>query len=215
MTSTNLYLSPLTLCITYSLCLSFMSDSFFCLLLSPWDSTSHLPLFPCPPHSGWLTKTRSAAPESPLWNCCIYSLGPLWPGPWKKSYDKPRQCMKNQRHYFANKGLYSQSYGFSSSHGQMWELDRKENWAPKNWLFQIVLEKILESPFDCKEISPKGNQAWILTGRTDAEDEALILWPPDVKSRRKRPWCWERLKAGGERDDRGWDGWMISLTRWT
>ena len=105
--------------------------------------------------------------------------------PWKKSCDKPRQHIKKQRHHFTNKGLYSQSYGFSDSQVQMQELDRKEGWAPKNWCFQIVVLKTLESPLDCKEIkpvNPKGNQLWIFIGRTDAEAEAPILWPPDVKS---------------------------------
>ena len=104
----------------------------------------------------------------------------------REAHDKPRQCIKKQRHYFANKGLSSQSYGFSSIHVQMWELDHEENWAPKNWCFQIVLPEItLESPSDCKEIklvTPKGNQPWIFTGRTDAEAEALVLRPPDAKS---------------------------------
>ena len=109
--------------------------------------------------------------------------------PWKKSYDQPRQHIKNQRHYFANKGLYSQSYGFSSGHVWMWELDYKESWAPKNWCFwTVVLEKTLESPLDCKglqpvqlqPVHPKGNQSFI--GRIDAEAEALILWPHDVKN---------------------------------
>ena len=89
------------------------------------------------------------------------------------------------RHLFANKGPYSQSYGFFSSHVQMWELDYKEGWAPKNWCFRIVLEKTLESPLDCKEIqpvNPKGNQAWKFTGRTEADPEAPILWLPDAKS---------------------------------
>ena len=104
---------------------------------------------------------------------------------WKKSYDKLRQCIKKQRYHFANKGLYSQSNGFSSSHEWMWEFDHKEGWALKNWCFQIVvLEKTLESPLDCKikPVKPKGNQSWIFIGRTDAEAEALILWPPDAKS---------------------------------
>ena len=105
--------------------------------------------------------------------------------PWKKSYDKPRQHIKKQRHYFDNKGLSSQSYDFSSSHVWMWDLDHKESWAPKNWCFwTVVLEKTLESPLDCKEIKPfnsKGNQSWIVTGRTDAEAKAPIFWPPDVK----------------------------------
>ena len=107
--------------------------------------------------------------------------------PWKKSYDKPRQHIKKQRYCFANKGPSSQSYGFSSSHVWMWELDYKESWVPKNWCFwTVVLEKTFESPLDCKEIQPvhpKRNQSWIFIGMTDAEAEAPILWPPDVKSR--------------------------------
>ena len=106
-----------------------------------------------------------------------------------------------------------------SSHVWIWELDYKEDWALKNWCFwTVVLEKTLESPLDCKEIKPvnlKGNQPWIFIGRTDAEGEA-ILWPPDAKSRLiGRLWCWERLRAGGEGDDRGWDGCMASLTQCT
>ena len=105
---------------------------------------------------------------------------------WKKSYDQPRQHIKKQRHYFADKGPCSQSYGFSSSHVWMWELNQKENWVLKNWCFwTVVLEKTLESPLDCKEIkpvNPKGNQPWIFIGRTDAEAEAPVLWPPHTKS---------------------------------
>ena len=90
------------------------------------------------------------------------------------------------RHYFANKGPSSQGYGFSSSHVWMWESDSKESWIPKNWCFwTVVLEKTLESPLDCKEIQPvhpKRNQSWIFTGRTDAEAETPILWPPDEKN---------------------------------
>ena len=102
----------------------------------------------------------------------------------------------------------------------MWELDYKESWAPKNWYFwTVVLEKTIASPLDCKKIQPvhpKGNQSWIFIGRTDAETETPVLWPPDAKSWYwKRPWCWERLKAVGERDDRGWDVWMASPTAWT
>ena len=103
--------------------------------------------------------------------------------PWKNSYDKPRQCIKKQRYHFADKGPYSQSYGFSSSHMWMWELDHKEGWALKSWCFQtVVLEKTLENPLDSKEIksvNPKGNQPWIFIGRTDAE--VPILWPSDAK----------------------------------
>ena len=106
--------------------------------------------------------------------------------PWKESYDQPRQHMKRQRHYFAKVGPSSQSYGFSSSHVWMWVLEHKESWALKNWCFwTVVLEKILESPLDCKEIQPahpKGNQSWIFIERNDVEAEAPILWPPDAKS---------------------------------
>ena len=93
---------------------------------------------------------------------------------------------KKKRYYFANKGPPSQGYGFSSSHVWMWELDYKESWVQKNWCFwTVVLEKTLESPLDCKEIQPvhpKGNQSWIFIGRTDAEAETTILWPPDAKN---------------------------------
>ena len=220
---------------------------------------------------------------------------------WKENYDQPRQHIKKQRHYFANKGLSRQGYGFSSSHVWIWELDCEESWALKNWCFwTVVLEKTLESPLDCKEIQPahpRGDQSWVFIGRTDVEAETPILWPPDAKetkkgrnrerkkvrvtqsrltlcdpmdcslpvssihgifqarvlewvaisfSRRssqlrdrtqvsciagrhftiwatreaqklthlKRPWCWERLKSGGEGDNRGWDDWMALLTRW-
>ena len=106
--------------------------------------------------------------------------------PWKKSYDQPRQHIKKQRHYFANKGPSRQSYGFSSSYVWVWELDHKEDWVLKNWCFRIVvLEKTFESPLDCKEIQlvhPKGNQSWIFIGRTDVEAETPIFWPPDVKN---------------------------------
>ena len=115
---------------------------------------------------------------------------------------------------------FSQSYGFFSSHIWRWELDYKESWALKNWCFwTVVLKKTVESPLDCKEIQPvhpKGDQSWVFIGRTDVEGETPLLWPPDVKNWLwKRPWCWERLKAGGEGEDRGWDGWMASLTQWT
>ena len=104
----------------------------------------------------------------------------------KKNYDQPRQYNKKQRHYFADKGPSSQSYGFSSSHAWMWELDYKKSWKPKSWCFwTVVLEKTLESPLDSKEIQPvhpKGNQSWIFTGRTDAEAETPMLWPLDVKN---------------------------------
>ena len=107
---------------------------------------------------------------------------------------QPRQHIRKQRQYFADKGPSSQSCGFSSSHVWVWELDCKKIWVPKNWCFW-VLEKTLESPLDCKEIkpvNPKGNQFWIFIGRTDAEAETIILWPPDAKN-----WLiWKDLDAG-------------------
>ena len=138
---------------------------------------------------------------------------------WKESYDKPRQYTKKQRHYFANKGAYSQSYGFSSSHVWMWELDYKECWALKNWCFwTVMLEKTLESESlglqGDPTSHPKGNQSWIFIGRTDAEAETPTLRPPDVKNwlTGKDPdagkdWRWEEKGAR--------DGWMASLTLWT
>ena len=121
--------------------------------------------------------------------------------------------LKKQRHYFADKGPSSQSYGFSSSHVWMWELDYKESWVPKNWSFwTVVLEKTLESPLDSKEIQPVlfihwEDWCWSWNSNTLATwCEELTHW--------KRPWCWERLKVG-EGDDRRWDGWMASPTRWT
>ena len=107
-----------------------------------------------------------------------YSLeGKLWPT--SIAYSKAETLL-------SNKGPSSQGYVFSSSHVWMWELDCEEGWAPKNWRFwTVVLEKTLESPLDCKEIKPfhpKGNQPWIFIGRTDAEAEAPILWPPDAKN---------------------------------
>ena len=138
--------------------------------------------------------------------------------PWKKSYDQPRHHIKKQRHYSANKGPSSQSYGFSRSHVRMWELDCEEGWAPKNWCFwTVVLQKTLESSLDCKEINPvnpKGNQSWILIGRTDAEAETPILWPPDVKNwlTGKGPDAgkdWRQEEKGTTEDEMvGWHHWL-------
>ena len=104
----------------------------------------------------------------------------------EKSYDPPRQHIKNQRYYFANKGLSSQGYGFSSGHVWMWKVDYKESWALRNWFFwTVVLEKTLDSLLDCKEIQPvhpKGNQSWIFIGRIDIEAETPILWIPFAKN---------------------------------
>ena len=128
--------------------------------------------------------------------------------------------MKKQRHYFVNKGLSSQGYGFSSGHVWMWELDYKESWVQKNWCRRIdtlVLEKTLESPLDCKEIQPvhpEGNHSWVFIGRTDAEAETPILWPPNAKS-----WLiwkdpdagkdWGQEEKGTTEDEMvGWHHWL-------
>ena len=103
----------------------------------------------------------------------------------------------------------------------MWKLDYKESWVPVNWCFwSVVLEKTLESPLNCKEVPPvhpKGNQSWIFMGKTDAEAETPNNFTTcyEEPTPWKRPWCWERLKAGGEGDNRGRDGWVASLTQWT
>ena len=107
--------------------------------------------------------------------------------PWKESYDQPREHIKRQREYFANNCPSSQGYGFSSGHVWMWELDYKESWALKNWCFwTVVLEKTLKSPLDCKEIQPvhpKGNQSWVLIGRTDVKLKlqyfGYLMWRAD------------------------------------
>ena len=103
----------------------------------------------------------------------------------------------------------------------MWDLDCKESWAPKNWCFwTVVLEKTFESSLDCKEfqpVHPKGDRSWVFIGGTDVEAETpntLATWCGELYHL-KRPWCWERLRTGGDGDDRGWDGWMASPTQWT
>ena len=139
--------------------------------------------------SHWL-KTRDVVPRAFGWmlgeltlqsQVSVPSQGSL-----RVSCDKPRQCIKKHRHCFADKGPYSQSYGFSSSHVQMWELDHKEDWLPENWCFwTLVLKNTLESPLDSKEVklvNLKGKQPWIFIGMTDAEAEAPILLLLDVKS---------------------------------
>ena len=140
--------------------------------------------------------------------------------PWKKSYDKPREHTKKQKHYFAHKSPLSQSYDFSSIHVQMWELDYKASWALKNWWFWTRCWRshlrVLWTA-EIQTVHPIGNQPWIFTGRTDAESETPILlatWCKEL-THWKRPWCWERVKEGKEGDDRGWDYWMASLTQWT
>ena len=137
----------------------------------------------------------------------------LWP---------TRQHIKKQRHYFANKGLSSQSYGFSSGHVRMWELDQKEDWMLKNWCFwTVVLEpRVLRVPWTARRF----NQSILQKKSTlnihwndwcwNWSFNTLATWckePPHWK----RPWCWKRLRARGEGYDRGWDSWMASLTQWT
>ena len=135
--------------------------------------------------------------------------------PWKESYDQPRQHIKKQRHYFANKVRLVKAMVFSV---WMWELVYKESWVPKNWCFwTVVLEKTLESPLDCKEIQPvhpKGDQSWEFIGRTDAEAETPIPWSPDAKS-----WLiwkdpdagkdWGQEEKGTTEDEMvGWHHWL-------
>ena len=127
----------------------------------------------------------------------------------RKAMTKLDSILKS-RDITAIKSPYSQSYGFSSSHVWMWQLDHKEGWELKNWCFwTVVLEKTLESALDCKEIQPvhpKGDQSWIFIGRTDAEVEAPELWPPDAESQLigKDPDAGKDWR--GEGGNRGWDG---------
>ena len=140
--------------------------------------------------------------------------------PWKESYDQPRQHIKKQRHYFVHKDPSSQGYGFSSSHVWMWEVDYKESWVLKNWCFwTVMLEKTLQSSLDCKAIQPvhpKGDQSWVLTGKTDVEAET-----PKFGHLMQRADSFEktlmlgRIEGRRRRDNRGWDGWMASLSQWT
>ena len=138
--------------------------------------------------------------------------------PWKESYDPPRQHIKKQRHYFANKGPSSQGYGFSHDHVSMWELDCKESWAQKNWCFwTVVLEKTHESHLDCKEIHlvhPKGDQSWMFIRGTDVEAENPTFWSPDAES-----WLiwkdpddlkdWGQEEKGTTEDEVvGWHHWL-------
>ena len=138
--------------------------------------------------------------------------------PWK-SYDQPRQHIKKQRHYFANKSSSSQSYGFSSSHVWVRELDYKESWVPIYWFFWPVvfgedsweslgLQGDPTSPSQRRSVLGVHWKDWYWNWNTLATwCEELTYW--------KRPWCWEWLKVGGEGDERGWDGWMASPTQWT
>ena len=127
------------------------------------------------------------------------------------------QSVSHLRQSVKRTPVLTQSYGFSSSHIQMWQLDYKEGWALKNWCFQTVLEETLEIPLDCKikPVNPYGNHSWIFIERTDAKAEAPILWPPDANS-----WLTGKDTDAGKiegkiRGDRGLDAWMVSLTQWT
>ena len=140
--------------------------------------------------------------------------------PWKKSYDQPRQHIKKQRQYFANKGLSSQSFGFSSSHVWMWELDCIESWAPKNWRFWTVFwRRLLRVPWTAR----RSNQSILIKLVLNIHwkdwywswnSNTLATWWKEL-THWKIPWCWERLKAEREGDNRGWDDWMASPTQWT
>ena len=132
----------------------------------------------------------------------------------EEKYDQPRQHIKKQRYYFADKGPPGQSYGFSSCHVWMCELYYKESWVLKNWCFwTVVLKKTFESPLDCKEVkpvNPKGNQSWIFIGRTDAEAETPILWPPDGRN-----WLLGKDPDAGKGRRRRWQQrmrWLDGIT---
>ena len=140
--------------------------------------------------------------------------------PWKKSYDKPRQCIKKQKHYFADKGPSCQIYGFSSSHIWKWELDHKESWVLK----KLILLKCGAGKDSCEFLGLQGDQI----SQSSRKSVLNIHWKDGLKLKlwyfatwckeltlQKRPWCWERLKAGGEGNDRGQKGWMPSPTQWT
>ena len=132
-----------------------------------------------------------------------------------KSCVKPRQHIKKQKYYFADKGPSSQSYGFPSSHVWLWELDYKESWAPKSWCFwTVVLEKILKSPLECKEIQPVNPGKSVLNIHwkdSSWGSNPLATWCIEL-THWKRPWCWERLRAEREADDKdeivGWYHWL-------
>ena len=159
------------------------------------------PLWGLQNHCGWWQES---------WNLKMLVL-------WKKSCDKPRQCVEKQRNYSADQGPYSQGYGLSSGHIQLWDLDRKFSSTPKNWcLWTVVLETTPESPLDSKEIKPvnlKGSQPWILVGRIDAEAEAPVFWSFDGNSRliRKVP---DAGKDWGQKEKRASEDEMAVWHHW-
>ena len=141
--------------------------------------------------------------------------------PWKKSYDQPRQHIKKQRHYFTNKGTSSQSYGFSSAHVWMWELYYKESWELKNSCFWMwCWRRLLIVPWTARRSNqsiPKETSVLNIHWKDwcwSCSSNTLATWYEKL-THLKSPWCWERLKARGEGDDRGRDGWMASPTQWT
>ena len=129
----------------------------------------------------WWKQWQTLFPWAPKSLQMVTAAMKLKDTPWKKSYDQPRQHIKKHKHYFANKGLSSQSYGFSSGHVGVWELNHKESWALNNWCFgTVLLEKTLENPLDCKEIqpvNPKENQSWIFTWETAGTGESVLAGP--------------------------------------
>ena len=139
--------------------------------------------------------------------------------PWKKRIDKLDNILKSRDITLLTKVRTVKVMVFTVVMYRMWELDHKEGWAPMNWCFWIVvLEKTLESPLDCKEIkpvNPEGNQSWIFTGRTDAEVEALILWPPDSKSQliRKDTEAGKDWRQEKGMTEDGMVGWHYQLSR--
>ena len=137
--------------------------------------------------------------------------------PSKESYDQPEQHIKKQSQ-FANKGPSGQGYGFSSGHVWMWELDCEESWVPKNWCFELwCWRRCLRVPWTAR----RSNQSILTVLGVHWKDwwwswnSSTLATSCEELTHLKRPWCWERLGAGGEGDDRGWDGWMASPTRWT
>ena len=165
---------------------------------------------PHPQHQPSPTSIRSHL----QWGCFIQLA------PWRKSNDKTRQHIKKQRHHFADKGLYIQSYGFSISHAWMWELDHKDSWVPKNWCFwTVVLEKTPESPLDCKEIQPVNikeiNPEYLLEGLMLKLQFQYFGHQKQRANSLEKTLMLGKIKAAGEGEDRGCDGWMASPTRWT
>ena len=140
--------------------------------------------------------------------------------PWKKSYDQPRQCIKKEKHYFVNKGLSNKGYGFSSSHVWMWELDYKQSWALRTDALELwCWRRLLRVPWTAwrsqqsilrRSVLGVHWKDWCWSWNSNT----LATWCKEL-THWKRPWCWERLRAGGKEEDRRWDGWMASSTQWT